>query len=1287
MTKDTGMAPPESRTNDETAGSGDGFRSWNTVVTVLAVVGFGLLTTACKREAAPSRTPAGAHSQASAWQVESPQLAWRPLPTAKSARESATRFVALPARETGIDFVNPLDADHPLRFLYHSGTSVGGVAIGDVDGDDRPDVFLASGPGPNKLYRQRAAFRFEDISESAGVGGGEAWGAGAALADVDNDGDLDLYVCNYDSPNQLFINSGDGTFAERAKQWRVDFVDASLLPSFCDYDRDGDLDFYLLTTRYHDPDGFPAGQPILQTVSGRTRIIPAKRKYWRPHFDGRGWEALPVATPDRLVANNGDGTFEDVTQTAGVAGGGDGLSATWWDYDDDGWPDLYVGNDFEDPDYLWRNNADGTFTNVIRETVPHTSWFSMGADAGDLDGDGRLDFLTADMSATSHFMEKTTMGAMGRKKWFLESAEPRQYMRNALYLNTGTPRFMEVAYLAGLADSDWTWSVKIADLDNDGRQDVYFTNGAARNSNDSDLKIDMSELRGKHLWDFYRNVPPRREQNLAFQNRGELQLEDVSARWGLDHTGMSYGAAFADLDRDGDLDMIVVNLDEPVSVYRNETRVGHRLLLRLVGANSNRWGLGATVRVRTPTTEHIRQLKSASGFLACDEPLLHFGLGAEQTIERLTVQWPSGAEQVFAKLEADRFYRLTEPIDQATSDASVANVKDASSNGASQRREQEDQDSAGEPMFVPSESLAGVRHKERTFDDFALQPLLPWKLSQLGPGLACGDVDGDGDDDLFIGGAAGEAGRLYVNQGNGQFSWSLDLGLLQPFHQDAACEDLAALFVDVDGDQTLDLFVSSGGVECPAGDTLLRDRLYLNDGAGLFTKMDGVLPDVRDSGAAAAAADFDRDGDVDLFVGGRVIPGQYPLVPSSRLLRNDGDALHDVTGELAVGLEKSGLVTSALWSDVDDDGWLDLLITHEWGPVKLYRNQGGTLVDATSQAGLAERLGWWNSIAGRDVDNDGDIDYVVLNFGFNTKYHASSEKPTLLYYGDFEGNGKKSLVEAEYEAEKLFPIRGRSCSSGAMPSLAERFTSYRDFALAELEDIYTQQCLADALRLECNTLDSGVLLNDGKGHFEFRPLPRLAQASPGFGVALTEINGDAYCDLYLVQNFFGPQVETGRMDGGIGVLLLGQGDGSFVPVPADQSGLVVPGDAKALAVTDINGDSQPDMLVARNDDSLLAFQRNERRDSKLLSVRLQAAGGAAVVCGARVTVHLHDGAQQTAELHAGGGYLSQSAPTLYFGLGKAAAAKSIEVRWPDGTTSAHASGGDTSTVTLRRPSP
>ena len=1175
-------------------------------------------------------------------------ISMEPLESTDSG-EAETLFKSLSPNATGIDFVNPIDQSHPWKYLYATAVACGGVAVGDIDNDGWPDIFFTSGPRKNRLYRQTAPLKFEDITAAANLDSGDAWSAGAAMVDIDNDGDLDIYICNFDTPNHLFINKGDGTFVDKAKQFGVDFVDAGHTPTFCDYDRDGDLDFYLMTNYYKDPRG-KLDKPISGLVKGRPSIMPGFEKYFgitRLRRDTRSNSILidhdSVGQPDRLVRNNGDGTFTDVSKQAGIKGNGKGNSVTWWDYNEDGWPDIYVGNDFKDPDRLYRNNGDGTFTNTTREMVPHTTWYSMGADFADLDGDGAMDFAIADMSGTNHFKQKTAMGAMSDSAEFLNTAVPRQYMRNVVYVNSRGGRFMEAAYLAGLANSDWTWTVRLADFDNDGRVDVFFSNGMSRDLNLSDNKaLSVLEL-GETEWDKHIRAksPELRQQNLAFRNLGDLKFEDVSRDWGLDHVGMSFGSATADFDRDGDLDLVVCNLDEPVSVYQNNAPSSNRVVVRLKG-RLNSWGIGAKVTLETKSGTQVRQLTPVRGYMASQEPVIHFGLGDEQQIEKLTVDWPSGHHQMFENIDANQRLTIVETDGEAPSLKAPGSETEA--------------------IFQPSAALADVRHSEIPYNDYVRQPLLPNRYSQLGPGMAWGDIDGDGDDDLWMGGARTKRGQIHRNDGKGKFA-KIDFSAAEA---DKESEDMGGLWFDVDSDGDLDLYVVSGGVECNPSTEVLRDRIYLNNGEGQFTKADDdILPSNFDSGSSVVAADYDRDGDLDLFVGGRIIPGRYPLTPRSRLLVNNEGKFSNASQNEAA-LEDIGLVTSAVWSDVDNDGWIDLLVAQEWGPIKYFHNDEGKLVDQTVEAGLSDVLGWWNGITAVDVDNDGDMDYATTNFGLNTKYHASVEKPTLLYFGDFESNGRPNIIEAEFEDETLYPVRGLSCSSRAMPHLGDKFNTYTSFALADLTEIYEPKCLSESKRCEANTLESGVFINDG-GKFTFKALPRLAQVAPGFGVVAGDFNGDSHADLYAVQNFYGPQAETGFMAGGVSVLLKGNGDGTFDVMPPRQSGLYVGGDAKSLTTVDLNGDGLLDLVAGVNDDSLMAFEQRSGKRRKL-SVQLRGKNGNTLAAGTKVDFRFADGTRRSAEVAAGSGYLSQSASLLNIAMPEGIKAVDVEVRWPDGTS-------------------
>ena len=1204
-----------------------------------------------------------------------------------------TRFTSLPPAATGVAFESRFEWDHPRRHLYQHGYAGGGVCVGDFDNDGLADLYLVSQTGRDRLYRQTGDLAFEDATDAAGLGERQAWGTGASFADIDNDGDLDLYVCNLDAPNWLFINQGDATFTEEAAARGVGFAGASVMAAFADYDLDGNTDLYLLTNRLYP--GPIDDSPQLTRVGGQTGLRPGMEELFamqERHINGETQKfVIKAGQPDHLYRNNGDGSFTDASSRAGISGNHPGLSATWWDANADGLPDIYICNDFWDPDRLYQNNGDGSFTDVLADRLPHTPWFSMGADFADINNDGLLDLLAADMAPTTHFMSKLMMGDMGDSRWFLESAEPRQYMRNALYLNTGTERFMEVGFLAHAASTDWTWSVKFGDLDNDGLEDLFVTNGTANHSFDPDLtrrlqavedryfaaggQIDRAALLAEQ-WALYREVPPRRERNIALRNQGDLDFHSEGQAWGLDAESISFGAALADLDRDGDLDIVVSNIDDPASILRNDSDQGHAVVIRLVGATANRFGLGATVTAETADSTQTRFLSLARGYMSANEPLIHFGLGEADIIDRLTIAWPGGGEQAFEHLPADRFYTITQAATQATTPSDSATPPPPPTTRYDE--------------VAADLGLAEPAGRETLFDDYAREPLLPARLSQFGPGLAWGDADHDGDEDLFLGGPAGVAGRLLLNNATGPGAPATFTTAPGPWEADRAAEDMAPLWLDADSDGDLDLYVASGGVECEPGDPVLRDRLYVNRGDGQFTNAPPTaLPSLRESSSTVAAADFDQDGDLDLFVGSRSIPGSYPLTPRSHLLENRGGMFIDITDRAAPGLMSVGLVTSALWSDADRDGQIDLLVACEWGPVSLWRNTGAGLENITEAAGLADRTGWWNALTGADLDGDGDIDYAVTNAGLNTKYKASAEKPAYLYYGSFADGSPPQLVEAKGSADALLPVRGLSASAAAMPFIRDKLPTYHDFASASLTEIYEPDRLDQAVQLHATTLESGVFFNrtdqTGSVRFEFVPLPRLAPASAGYGIVATDTDADGATDLYLVQNCFTREPETGRWDGGLSLLLQGDGSGNLTPVWPAESGLIVPGDAKALTLCDLNADGRPDFLATQNDDRQLAFLARASGSARGVAVRLTGSPGNASGIGALVTLRRSDGQTQTYEVYAGSGYLSQSSPTLYFGLGADPDPATIEVRWPSGAVSTHEVAADAGSVTLQHP--
>jgi hypothetical protein len=1163
----------------------------------------------------------------------------RSEPLAERGPRAERLFRELDPAESGLDFTNTILRRNLLPYVYNGA----GCASGDLDGDGLPEVYLVGIDGPNRLFRQVAPLSFEDVTEAAGVDGGDAWGTGVTFVDLDDDGDLDVYVCNTESPNLLYRNDGGLVFHEVAAEHGLDVVGPSTMPAFCDYDRDGDLDLYLVQNRMLGatlPDELRREMKLPDTVPFRKKKIVERERYFVQvagvrHHGGRA---------DLLLQNDGRGGFADVTASAGIADTGNGLSAVWFDYDEDGFPDLFVANDLESPDTLYRNRGDGTFENVTENAFPHSAYFGMGSDAADVNNDGRIDLVVADMSATTHFKAKVQMGDMSDRLHVLTSARPPQYMRNALYLNSGTGRFLEAAHMLHVASTDWTWAIKLGDLDNDGRVDLFATNGIPRFDMDPDLEPRLRKMQEEGRYEealtLVRNVPSVHEHNLVFQNLGVAGFEKRHAEWGLDYQGVSYGATYSDLDRDGDLDLVVNNMNAPASLYENTGVDGHRVLMRLVGTESNRFGVDARVRLRSASGEQVRHLTLARGYLSSDEPLLHFGLGADTRIEELVIEWPSGARQTLRDLAVDHMHTITE-----RADAAPARDHDAPA-----------------PLFEEAARDLGLafQHLERDFDDYARQPLLPQQHSRLGPGLAWGDANGDGREDLWVGGAAGQAGRLFVADPGGGFS-----GRDGPWNDHARAEDLGAVWIDFDLDGDEDLYVVSGGVECAPGGELLADRLYVNDGSGSFALApEGVLPPDRESAGTVSAADVDRDGDLDLFVGGRIVPGDYPTPPRSRLYLNEGGRFSDAS-ERAPALAEVGMVTGSTWSDADGDGWLDLLLVRDWGSPMLLRSasKGTAFVDVTDAAGLGAASGWWNGIVALDADADGDMDYLCTNLGANSKYHASPEEPVALYVNDYDGNGRADLIEAKCSDGEVLPVRGLSCSSNAMPFLAEKFESYESFASANLSEIYTDDALGEALVLRATRLESVLARNRGDGTFDLEVLPAAAQIAPGYGAAATDFDGDGRIDVFLAQNSFSPEPETGRMAGGIGLLLAGSEDG-LVPVDAVTSGLVVPDDAKSTTVCDLDGDARPDLVVASSNGPLRAFVNRGPAEGSFAVVLRGGAGNPRAV-GARIEVHLSDGTRRTHEIHAGGGYLSQASARTFVGCG-AARPERVEILWPTG---------------------
>jgi hypothetical protein len=1142
----------------------------------------------------------------------------------RPANPGSTMFQILPPGETGVVTENPYDDPRMWgsRFNAFEVGAIGtGIAIGDYDNDGRPDIFVVAKTRSCRLFRNLGNWKFEDVTAKAEVGdtgtAAAEWKQGATFVDVNNDGLLDIYVCRYDAPNLLYINQGNGTFREEAAARGLAVKDACVMAAFYDYDRDGWLDVFIQTNLFET--GNPEGQ----------------RNY--------------------LFHNNRDGTFTDVTRTAGIGGQAQGHSAVWWDYDGDGWPDLYVANDFSASDKLYHNNRDGTFSNVIDAVVPHMPFSSMGADIGDVNNDGLVDFYAADMAATTHQKDQRTTADMRSGQFDLPDDSPAapQVMRSALYLNTGRGRMLEAANLAGISATDWTWSPRFEDLDNDGRIDLFVTNGMVREAHNADLTARRQQTQSiAESIRMEKASPVLAEQHLAFRNLGDLQFADVSAAWGLNQRGVSFGAAFGDLGGDGNLDIVYSNYEDGVTFLRNACDTGHRITIALRGKQSNRFGVGATVHLETASGIQVRVLGLARGVLSSSEPILHFGLGNDTRIKHLTVSWPSGREQSFNDLPVDRKFTITEPAGIVMPSLAPAPPP------------------AGQFTEIAQEANLSLQSHEFAVDELSRQKLLPMRQNRRGPALAIGDVNGDGFDDVVFGGTPVDPARLVTARATLPFSAPKQLDSAD----DELVDDGPVLLFDADGDGKPDLLVSRGGNSLPAGHSAYQPRLYFGDGQGGFRTAPGnCLPSFPVSVGAMAAADFDRDGRLDVFLGGRNLPGRYPQSPRSALLANHGGRFEDVTDTLAPGLREVGMVSGAVWSDVDGDGWPDLLLALEWGPVRYFHNrQGRGFDDWSEKAGFAAAgTGWWTSIATADFNGDGRPDYVVGNAGLNTPYHATPQHPALLFAGDFNGDGGQEIVEAYYEGDQLYPWRDRINLGASIPSILKRFPRNDNFAKATLGEILGEEKLAAARRFSATELRSGVFLSQPDGTYRFSPLPRIAQISSIQGVVAGDFDGDGHADIYAVQNSYSPIAYVGRLDGGLSQLLCGDGRGNFTPVSPAESNLIVPGDAKALAVLDLDHDGWPDFLVTRNNSTTLAFRNNGVAGRHSFRVLLRGPTGNPTAVGARITVELADGAAQSSEVYAGSGYCSQSSAACFFGYPDSNPPRKIRVRWPSGRTTEH----------------
>lgn len=1057
-----------------------------------------------------------------------------------------------PAR-SGVHFANNIRETKAFNYLRYSYMyNGGGVAVGDIDGDGLTDIYFTANQGSNKLYLNKGDFRFEDITQSAGVSDSEGWTTGVCMVDINGNGLLDIYVCKSgpsdnldDRRNLLYINNGDLTFTEQAAAWGIDDPAHSTMAYFFDYDGDGDLDLFLLNHRID----------FLENVN----------------VDLDFQCIIDPSTTDKLYRNDGN-RFTDVTSEAGLSNKAWGLGAAVADYNSDGLPDIFVCNDYRQPDHLYLNNGDGTFRDGIHDHFGHISFYTMGADAADFNNDGHTDLAVLDMVSEDHVRSKRMMAAMSTANFreMVDIGYHHQYMFNMLHLNRGNGDFSNIAHLAGVAKTDWSWAPLFADLDNDGWLDLIITNGIDKDVTDVDFKTEIERrfMMGQPMsfQEAMERWPAAKIPNYAFRNTGDLRFENASVNWGLDRAVNSNGIAYADLNNDGALDLIINNLNDPASIYRNNSK-SQWLRVELSGPEGNRLGLGTRVEIEAENGYQQREMYMARGFQSSVEPVLHFGLGELGTVNTLRVIWPDGKTELKRDVQANQ--KLTLHYQDAGEVYSPPQLE-----------------TLFEPVNGPAIGIDFV-HRENDFDDFAREILLPHKQSTWGPHIAVGDINGDGLDDFFVGNAKGAEAATFIQTAGGKFIRSNHA----LWKKEADYEDIGALFFDANGNGHLDLYVVSGGNERPPEDAGYQDRLYLNDGKGNFQRAVNALPQITGSGQCVIAADIDGDGDLDLFVGGKQYPGIYPYPGKSYILRNDGGTFSDITDQFGPELRNIGMVSDAVFADYNNDGLPDLAVVCEWSPIMLFKNTGNQLAFDRNTSGLEKSNAWWYGIHAADMDGDGDIDFVVGNLGQNNKFQPSTENPLHVFCHDFDGNGTYDIVLSKEKKGTLLPVRGRECSSEQMPFIAMKFPSYRSFAEADLRAIYGAEALAQALHLVAYDFSSVYLENLGNGRFKRHELPAHAQFGPLMSIDVRDVNGDGVKDIIGVGNMYNAEVETVRYDACRGFVLLGDGEGGFDYEP--HSGFYHFSDARSLATLNIAG--QLHYIIGANNGALTILKHRKRQ--------------------------------------------------------------------------------------------
>ncbi len=1075
-------------------------------------------------------------------------------------KHSNTLFTKMSGDETGINFRNLLQETHSefnvMQYPYfYNG---GGVAVGDINNDGLPDICFTGNMVKNRLYINKGNFRFEDITEKSGIAANEGWCTGVTMVDINGDGKLDIYICRSGLANPsfrknlLFINNGNLTFSEEAAKYGIDNAGYSTQSSFFDYDKDGDLDLFLIN-----------------------QSAPKYSKGLHEHSQ------LRRQTADKNLENklyrNDNGHFTDVTAASGISSNvltfSLGLSTA--DINMDGWPDIYIGNDFNEGDYLYINNHDGTFSEQLNKHIDHTSLYSMGCDVADYNNDALPDICELDMLPEDNHNIKMHVGADNYDKFqmLFNDGFDYQYMKNSLQKNNGDGTFSEIGQLAGISNTDWSWSPLLADFDNDGLKDLFVSNGYKRdNTNLQFIKYSLDksvQMQQNGIVvtpnEYISNMQGILIDNYIFQNKGNDQFENKIKAWGLDHPSYSNGAVYADLDNDGDLDLIINNMDEEAGIYKNNSNIvtkNNYLRLMLQGSSQNKQGFGTKIFVYTKgITQYYEQL-STRGYQSGITDAIHIGLGNHASIDSLRIVWPTNETQLLTNVKTNQTILLN-----------IASAKEKYSYHKPEIQ----------PFFI-QDSIFSYSHKENVVNDFTRQILLPYFYSHEGPCMATADVNGDGLPDIYIGGSEGNAGALFIRNKSHYFRQSNQAAIAA----DSASEDTDATFFDANGDTKPDLYIASGGYDDYSENSpLLADRLYINDGKGNFVRKKDALPSNFGSKSCVRPYDIDGDGDMDLFVGGKVVPGKWSLSCKSSIYINDGTGkFTDETNKWNRSINRIGIVTDAVWADVNNDKKKDLIVVGEWMAPTIFENDGNTLVASAMNDSLVNKKGWWNTIIACDFDKDGKVDILIGNHGLNTQLKASQKEPLQLYDTDIDSNGSAEPVLTSYIAGKAYPFAAMDDITAQIPSLRKTFYDYSSYSDATIETIIPAKQLSSLQPLEVSVLATSYFKNTGS-HFIQKKLPIEAQYSPVYNILNIDINNDGYDDLLLFGNNAYNRIRLSKQDANHGIVLLNDGKGNFSYVSQLKSGLTIRGDVRSSSVVNNH------LLVGCNNQPVLTYKLSQ----------------------------------------------------------------------------------------------